>query len=163
MREDAIKGREVLAHDVEGFAELCIEMHKECEPDVTLDLNTLYKNLVHYANDIERKHVNMWVVSRGADFIGGGVGFISPFMFSTETKATLLYWFVKPEYRKTRAAFEVLHNFENWAALQFVSRIELGVAKIDTLGADDLNKMFRKRGFQKFGEVYYREPNLRIK
>ena len=131
-------------------------MQLECEPSIPYNELEVRANLFMCVNDLQREAINMWIVKDNDRIVGFGVGQISKFLFSHATKASLTLWFVLPEYRKTRAAFEILHNFENWARLQSVIRTEVGVAKCNVDEAKHLNQMFTKRGFTRYGELFYR-------
>lgn len=142
--------------DFDEFVALGQLMQQECEPDIPYDEAEVRANLFMCVGDIARETFNAWIVRDGDKMIGFGVGQIAKFLFSGTTKASLALWYVLPEYRRTRAAFEILHNFENWAKLMGSIRIEVGVAKCSVEEADRLNKMFSKRGFTRYGELYYR-------
>ena len=90
--------------------------------------------------------------------IGFSVGQIGKFLFSNVTIASLQLWYVMPEYRtRTRAAFELLHTFENWAKLSGVYRIEVGGAKISAEEAENANRIFAKRGYTLYGKLLFKD------
>lgn len=159
-----IKARELLYHDeFDDFIELSRIMLAESEPDLAYSEVTVRANLLHCVNDIQREWVNVWIVRDGKTAIGFAVGHVSQFLMSEQRKACLLYWFVHPKYRRTRAAFELLHNFENWATLSGAVRIEVGAAKCVADDANALNRMFEKRKFKQYGALYYREPKFNVR
>lgn len=154
-----IKATELLHFsDFDDFVELVRAMQRECESEVEFDELELRANMMHYLNDFSRENVNCWVVWDDLKMIGFAVGRISSFMFFSQQKlASFAVWYVKPEYRKlSRAAFELFHNFENWAKLQGAFRIEAGACRTDESEAKDMNKMFARRGFTSYGELFYR-------
>lgn len=142
--------------DFDQFVELGRAMHEECEPEIPFDELETRSNLFLCVGDITRADFNAWIVRLNDEIIGFGVGRITKYLFSPAPIASMMLWYVKPQYRRTRAAFELLHNFEQWAKLQGVARMEVGVTKCDIDEADRLNGMFKKRNFTRFGELFYR-------
>lgn len=141
--------------DFDQFVELGRAMHEECEPEIPFDELETRSNLFMCVNDLTRADFNAWIVRRDGMIIGFGVARITKYLFSAAPIASMNLWYVKPEFRHTRAAFELLHNFEQWAKLQGAARIEVGVTKCDIAEADKLNRMFKKRNFTRFGELFY--------
>lgn len=132
-------------------------MHQECEPSIPFDELVIRSNCFLMVNDLNRSQINGWIVKDGEKGVAFGIATAAPFLYSASKAASLALWYVLPEYRRGRAAFEVFHNFENWAKLTGCVRIEVGVGKYAVGEADNTNKMFERRKFTRVGSVYYRE------
>lgn len=143
--------------DIDRFLELGQQMQAECEPDLPYDDMEARSNVWACLQDTSRSELNVWIVRHEGEIVGFGVGRIGKYLFSTAKIGSLLLWYVLPQHRKSRAAFEILHNFENWCKLQDVTRIEVGAAKVGVEDADNLNRMFTKRGFRRYGELFFRD------
>ena len=143
--------------DFTSLAALMKQMRDECEPDIEFHEEILIARMFNCVNDLHREDFNCWVIRYEDRLIAFGVGRMHDFMFSPQKVASLLYWYVAPEYRrKSWAAFHILHTFENWAKLNKAVRIEVGAAK--AIGdANKINQMFAKRGFKHYGELFYRD------
>lgn len=152
-----MKAHELLYfEDIDPLVQLAHTMHVECDPTLPVDVkeSTLYALSV--INDIERKERNVWIVRRNDQMIAFGLGRIGQYPFNKLTVASLMYLYVLPEHRKSSAAFEILHTFENWAKLQGAFRIEVGAVRTDVEVADKINRMFTKRGFVRYGDMFYK-------
>ena len=154
------KAHELLyLNDVDRFIELGHIHQQECEPDLGFSEVVARANVWMTFEDMSRASLNMWVARKDGEIIGYAIGRIDRFVFSDAKLATLHMWYVLPDHRKTRAAFELLAAFENWAKLQGAARIEIGAAR--SMGGDttEVNRMFTKRNFKRYGELFYRELN----
>ena len=146
--------------DFAPFVALGRSMVAEVAPDEPYDEEEIMSNLFMVVNDIQRGSVNVWISKAKDELVGLAVGMIGKTLYSKAPIATLVLWYVKPEYRTTLAAFELLHNFEHWARLHGAYRIEVGASRLDPRvqvdGADKINEIFKRRGFTRAGEVFYR-------
>lgn len=155
-----MKAEELLyIEDIPAMIEVGRAMQQECEPDIEFDDVEVAANCFACINDLEREHINCWIIQDGEQIIAFGVGRIGKYMFSKAKIASMVFWYVRPEYRKTRASFEILHNFENWATLSGAYRIEVGAARMGVDEANKINGIFKRRGFRPYGELFYREVN----
>lgn len=149
-----------LLHDTEilDLLDVSQRMQKECEPDIPFDEVEAYANALKCIDDIHRKTMNIWICRDGEKVVGFAVGVQGRYLMFTKAEiASLTLWYVIPAYRnRSRAAFELLHNFENWARLNGAFRIELGAARVGVEAADRINNMFTRRGFSSYGELFQR-------
>lgn len=143
--------------DIPAMIDVGRTMQQECEPTIPFDETEVAANCFACINDLERSQMNCWIIKDGDRIIAFGVGRIGKYMFSKAKIASMIFWYVLPEYRKTRASFEILHNFENWATLSGAARIEVGAAKVGVDEANKINRIFKRRGFRQYGELFYRE------
>lgn len=146
--------------DFPRLVELGRDMIKQVAPNEPFDDHEITANMFMCVNDIHRDGLNIWISKVGEDIVGVGVGILAKPLYSKVPNASLVLWYVKPEYRKTLAAFEILHNFEHWARLHGAYRMEVGASRLDPSvqadEADKVNQIFKRRGFTRAGEVFYR-------
>ena len=151
-----IKATEMLLlDDMHNVIELSKQFHEECEQGIAFNEKITYMNFLRVLKDIERTTSNVWVVYRDNEAIGWAYGFISDILFSEDKEASLVYWYVVPKHRKSRAAFELLHTFQNWAKLSGAKRIIVGAGRVDHEEANSINKMFVNRGLARYGSTFY--------
>ncbi|MHA3051835.1 N-acetyltransferase family protein [Acinetobacter sp. ANC 4640] len=93
----------------------------------------------------------LFVVEENAVICGGFAGGINSDWFNGQKIAFDYVMYVKPEYRKTRAAYLLINAFVNWANLMGADRIQCGTTTgIESKGCIRLYKHF---GFNEFGTV----------
>lgn len=143
--------------DIQAFIDISREMQQECEPIIPFDEVEVAANSIMIINDLDRVNINAWIIKRDDKIIAFSIGRIGRYMFSQATVASMVFWYVRREYRKTRAAFELLHTFQNWAALNNAFRIEVGAAKVGVSEAVKINGIFKKRGLRSYGELFYKD------
>lgn len=142
--------------DFQPLIQVMKEMRDECEPTIEFHDRMLLDRMFNCVNDITRPDFNCWIVKQNDAIVAFGVGSMRDFMFSPQRIASLLYWYVVPSARKTWSAFHILHTFEQWAKINGAIRIEVGAAK--SIGdAAKINKMFARRGFTQYGELFFRD------
>lgn len=143
--------------DINEFLRLAHMMQQECEPDIEFSELEAQANVWSCLQDTLRSAMNCWIVRHEGKIIGFGVANCQKFLYSEQLIASLTLWYVQPEYRHTRAAFEILHNFENWSRLIGAKRLSVGAAKVSVEEANNINRMFIKRKFSRYGELFYRD------
>ena len=145
--------------DIPALVDIARKMQEECEPDIPFDEVETYANCLKCLKDIHRTGMNCWIVRDDLKVVGFAVGVQGRYLMFTKAEiASLTLWYVLPEYRnRSRAAFELLHNFESWAILNGAFRIEVGAARVGVEDATKLNHMFARRGFTSYGELFYRK------
>lgn len=144
---------------VEQLVFISKQMRAECEPDVAYDEQLVRARALHLLSDMHRTEMNVWLVRDGDFAVGFAVGIMGDYlMFSKAQIANMTLWYVIPAYRnRSRAAFELLHNYENWATINGAFRIEVGAARKGVEDARKINAMFSRRGFTSYGEIFYRD------
>lgn len=153
----SLKVRELLyVDDFPQFVDMAKSMQQECEPDIPFVPETLLVHMFRCVNDCERKQTNAWIVLRNNEQIGMGVATVSQYFFNPAPMSMLHYWYVKPEYRNTRAGIEILRAFEKWSRGLGVLRMHFGADRVDVKEADAINRMIEKRGFVRYGAQFYK-------
>lgn len=97
------------------------------------------------------KHGALFVVEENSVICGGFAGGIGSDWFNGQKIAFDYVMYVKPEYRKTRAAYLLIDAFVNWARIMKADRIQCGTTTgVESKGCIRLYKHF---GFTEFGTV----------
>ena len=134
--------------------ELAIEMCAELEPLTKVDQPHVYLQAYSVVEDVERESMNCWLAEDGNKAIGFFVGRCGPTLVNKEPVANHDYWFVVPDYRKTRASYVLFKAFEEWARLRGAVKIICHVALDDITLARDVMQMFPRLGYQEAGGYF---------
>lgn len=93
----------------------------------------------------------LFVVEQNAVICGGFAGGVGGDWFNGQKIAFDYVMYVKPEYRKTRAAYLLIDAFVRWAMIIGVDRIQCGTTTdVESKGCIRLYKHF---GFKEYGTV----------
>ncbi len=105
---------------------------------------------IHFTNVIKGGGVVL-VVEHDDQLIGGFVGRIGGDWFNHMKIAFDDCLYVKPEFRKSRAAYMLVKGFINWATLMGASRIQCGT----TTGVefDSCIRLYKHFGFTEYGTI----------
>lgn len=79
-------------------------------------------------------------------------GSITPYFFSRGWVASDFVWFVKPEFRGSRAAIKMLKMFKAWAAEKGASELYMGITT--NVSADRTGELLQRMGFKHVGGNY---------
>ena len=86
------------------------------------------------------------------EVVGMLMGVAAPHFHAPELGASLLSWYVLPEYRGSQAAIKLLHGFRRWARNRGAVRLYIGVTSgIDVARTD---RLLRRLGFRPCGGNY---------
>lgn len=92
------------------------------------------------------------------DDTGHPVGFLAGMIYSTlfhpEKIATEIAWYVKPEFRKSRKALELMNAFEYWAEMNKCTRVCMS-----SLNDSKVEKLYNRKGYEKIEESFMKELN----
>jgi RimJ/RimL family protein N-acetyltransferase len=81
------------------------------------------------------------------------IGVLAQLSFSRLTVATELAWYLEPEFRRTRKAFDLLNAYEHWAK-NVVNADCIQMVALSALNPEKLQKLYERRGYQKMEETY---------
>jgi hypothetical protein len=153
-----IKAREILSDDdAVRVSELAAVFHDECDRSLSFDKLAVVVSCQNILRNIAREWQNCFIVHHDDLPIGFAVGECVKYYFSNDKYSSLTEWYVLPSWRHTRAAFELMHTYENWSRLNGASRIVLGAARQGLGEVSKINEMFRRRGFTEYGALFYRD------
>ena len=117
-----------------------------------------YQNRPYIAENAAKHFTNLikgggaiFLVEHENEIIGGFVGRISGDWFNNIKIAFDDVLYVKPEFRKSRAAYMLIQAFIRWAQLMGVSRIQCGT----TTGVESAAciRLYKHFGFTEYGTV----------
>ena len=93
----------------------------------------------------------IFIVEQDQEIMGGFAGRISGDWFNNTKIAFDDVMYVKPEFRKTRAAYVLIQTFIGWAAAMGVNRIQCGT----TTGVESRAciRLYEHFGFTQYGTV----------
>lgn len=144
--------------------ELAKQMRDELSPLDRLDEAHVYLQAAKIAEDIERETINCWLAEDEGEAVGFFVGRCSPTLMSKEPVANHDYWFIRKDYRKSRAAYVLFKAFEEWARLRGAVKIIGNVALDDLRLARDVMQMFPRLGYSEAGGYFVkRTPKAKEK
>jgi len=83
------------------------------------------------------------------------VGFIVECFFSTKTQSCELSWYVTPEHRGSKTAFEMVDIYEQWARDGGATIANL--INLDMLNADKVAKFYKRKGYTLAENTYIKE------
>ena len=93
----------------------------------------------------------IFIVEQDQEIMGGFAGRVSGDWFNNTKIAFDDVMYVKPEFRKTRAAYVLIQTFIGWAAAMGVNRIQCGT----TTGVESRAciRLYEHFGFTQYGTV----------
>jgi GNAT superfamily N-acetyltransferase len=95
------------------------------------------------------------VAMDGKQPVGMLAGVISEFILSRERIASELIWWMEPDYRKSRIAFEMIEAYEFWAAKLGCSIITLST--VETEQTDRIQKYYSRKGYHLVERSFIKE------
>lgn len=111
------------------------------------------------ANNPDRSRENMWVAYQGHEPVGYFIGNINDYYFSSQLSANQTLWFVKKEFRSTRAPIQLFNAFEEWAVDNGCVEIYAGAWGPNIAAADIVNKIYPRMGYTLSGAFYIKQVN----
>lgn len=146
-----MKVRVAEEEDKLDFALLAKSFLKESKYPFKLDLNKLLEN---YSEALKASHFCLFLLeSDDEEIVGMIVGGISEPLFSSDSVATELAWFVMEDYRDSIGAMKLLKEYEKWAVesgCTFITMVD-----IDTL--ESLDSLYTRKGYTLTEKTYVKE------
>lgn len=93
-------------------------------------------------------HGAAFVYNVEGDAIGAISGYLSTDVYTYRTQAHECFWYVRPEYRNTRAAHRLWMEFEAWAAREKVDEVLVGY--MNGYHEHALSSLFTRSGYRMF-------------
>lgn len=81
------------------------------------------------------------------------IGVLTQLSFSQLKIAVELAWYLEPDFRGTRKAFDLINAYEHWAK-NVVQADAVQMVSLTSLNPDKLQKLYERRGYQKMEETY---------
>lgn len=117
--------REATQDDLPQVLELCraFFLSSDWARDATFDDGVVFASLWDM---LSTTTAHLLVIERGGVVVGGCGAQIQQIMFSIETQATELFWFVMPEARHSPESLELFVCMETWAREAGVQYMTMG-------------------------------------
>lgn len=135
------------------------EMAKGFADEVTLDeyidFDTLVLSCARVRNDIERKHLNVFVAYMDDEAVGFLVGVATPCFHRPAIVAEQKLWYVKPSRRTGAAALHLVRAYERWARINGATQIYTGSA--NTPFTERTSKLLEHLGYARTGTLHVKE------
>lgn len=107
-------------------------------------------------NDFDREHYTAFIAYKDEEPVGFIVCVARPYFFSRQIIASQELWYVRPAFRSTRIAFDLIRAFEDWARLRGAIELVTGVMNADVEKSKKVSKVLAKMGYPKFGSYHRR-------
>jgi len=139
---------------------LAAQHHDEYGTSREFDAKAVGQAAFHCVMDKQRKHLNCWVAY---DDNGSPVGYLAatirPSFYSFRSYAVQEMWFVTQRARRTRAAIELLLQFERWALDRNAERIYMQVEHdSDDELVERIFNLMQRLGYKKQGYIGVKVP-----
>lgn len=130
--------------------------HAENAPYLAFDGRVIQ----HYADaiksDYDRENYNAYVAYRGDEPVGFLVCKMCPYFFNNDRLAQQELWYVRPGFRGTRVAFDLIRAFEDWAKLRGAVEIWTGQANDNPNVGKKVSRILTKIGYPRAGTYHKR-------
>lgn len=104
--------------------------------------------------DFDREHYTAFIAYLNGDPVGFLVCTARPYFFSRQIIASQELWYVRPAFRGTRIAFDLIRAFEDWARLRGAVELVTGVMNKDADTGKKIGKILTKIGYPRFGSYH---------
>lgn len=152
---------EIGSKHIEDLLPLARSFHSEHNPSVEFDDAAVRESVLRASSDFDRPYVNGWIVYavKGEDRIPVGflVGHCNRYFFNYSYCATQELWYIRPDYRGSKAAFALLKAFEEWARLRGAKQIFCGVVTTNDKFMGRFSNMMTKIGYPLVGYFFRKE------
>lgn len=144
------KVRKATAEDKLTFAFLADAFLKESGYGLTMNPDKL---LANFDFSLTSSDIEIFLLDVDGTVVGMLVGAISQPLFSDDSMATELAWYISPDKRGGREAFQLIKTYEEWAKEQGCSFVTM--VDIDSLNS--LEKVYTKKGYKLTEKTYVKE------
>jgi N-acetylglutamate synthase-like GNAT family acetyltransferase len=124
--------------DIADITQMVAEYHRDVRPDLSLHLGTVAATVRML---IREPKGFAWVVGDEAPF-GVLLAHVGASLWWPDPSAEVALWWVSPEYRGSRAASDLMTEFEQWAARSGAARIGA------TYTGKSAHAYFARRGYR---------------
>lgn len=131
-----------------GFAD-------EVTLDEYIDFDTLVLSCARVRNDIERKHLNVFIAYMDDEAVGFLVGVATPCFHRPAIVAEQKLWYVRPSRRTGVAALKLVQAYERWARINGATQIYTGSA--NTPFTERTSKLLEHLGYARTGTLHVKE------
>lgn len=150
---------ELYQDNIEDIVRLAQMHHEELgEGSRAFSADSVRKSCYDCIADIDRRHVNAWIVYSGKEPVGYLVATASRYFQSEEWLAKQEYVFVAKTFRITRAMLMLVEVFEEWAADMGCVRTIMGVEHPElSKMVEKIGRSMQRVGYDHKGMYYVKE------
>lgn len=131
------------------------EFVNDVDLNETFEEENVLRSCIHIRNDIERKHINLFIAYEGNKPIGFLVGVATHAFHRPGIVAEQKLCYTSPDKRGSSAALHLVEAFERWARLNGATQIFTGTA--NKRYAERTSKFFEKIGYARVGTLHVKE------
>lgn len=132
----------------EGFAQ-------EVTLNEYINFDTLILSCAKVRQDIERKHLNVFICYLDSEPVGFLVGVATPCFHRPAIVAEQKLWYVTPKRRASYAAIHLVRAYERWARINGATQIYTGSA--NTPFTERTSKLLEHLGYARTGTLHVKE------
>jgi len=147
VKTTPINIRKAVEEDVLDCLILFKQFHKESKVPYSWDAKKTQEAII---NSFSTDNYEVFVAEKDEEIIGLLAAMYGQPLFSSETLATEIAWYVSKDYRKSTAAFRLMKAYEEWALSMGVNYV--GMTYLE--GITDLSKIYEKKGYT-ISETHY--------
>jgi GNAT superfamily N-acetyltransferase len=139
---------------LEDVIEMAKAFHTEIGSAIPLEPEQIGKYYEMLRYDLDRDSFNCFIAYKGDEAVGFLVCKLSPYFFSSMVAAYQELWYVRPAFRSTRIAFDLIRAFEDWARLRGAAEIYTGQVTNDPVKGKKVSKVLTKLGYPRVGSYH---------
>ena len=125
-------------------------------PPLVFDPNFIRKYADAIRHDFDRISYNAWVAYKEEEAVGFLVGTASQYFFSAQVSARQELWYVRPAFRGSRIAFDLIRAFQRWGLDIGAVELYTGIVSADAETGKKVSRILTKIGFPRAG-TYHRK------
>lgn len=133
--------------------------HAEVAPHLNFDGSVIQYYADAVKADFDRENYNAYVAYREDEPIGFLVCKMVPYFFNHDRLAQQELWYVRPGFRGSRVAFDLIRAFEDWAQLRKAVEIWTGQMSENPNVGKKVSRVLTKLGYPRIG-TYHRKVVL---
>ncbi len=128
--------------------------HAENAPHLNFDPAVIQRYADAVKSDFDREDYNAYVAYRGDEAVGFLVCKMCPYFFNNDRMAIQELWYVRPGFRGSRVAFDLIRAFEDWAQLRGAKEVWTGQANDNPNVGKKISRILTKIGYPKVGSYH---------
>lgn len=141
-------------NDIPAIVELAKEFHKETPySSLRLDEKKIRQKLEKFIIEQGKDYVVL-LSTDGDEIVGALVGLAYEAAFSSDRLAVELFWYVKPEHRRSSRGSDMLDAYEYWARGVDCKIVQFGLL---STSPTTMSRLYEKKGLVSVEHIYQKE------
>jgi len=142
--------------DEESFLLMSEAFYEESpfSPSISFDRDKV-KELLRLAIESQHTQVLILLLQEDLNTVGLLIGYTSETPFSYDKVAAELAWYIKPSYRGSRDALQLVDAYEAWATKVGCKHVSMSLLPTLT----DVSSLYERKGYKKTEISYLKEIN----